>query len=117
MTTTCIRKADWVVRWNPDGKRHEYVRHADVAFRDDVLLHVAPDYPDPVDQEIDGQALMVMPGLVNIHAHPTNQPITRAILTVLRDQITPLDENRRWLAVLALVVFVLTFTPVPLTLF
>jgi membrane-associated protease RseP (regulator of RpoE activity) len=33
------------------------------------------------------------------------------------DQITPLDENRKWLAVLALVVFVLTFTPVPLTLF
>ena len=33
------------------------------------------------------------------------------------DQITPLDEKRKWLAVLALVVFVLTFTPVPLTLF
>ena len=33
------------------------------------------------------------------------------------DQITPLDEKRKWLAMLALVVFVLTFTPVPLTLF
>ena len=33
------------------------------------------------------------------------------------DQITPLDEKRKWLALLALVVFVLTFTPVPLTLF
>lgn len=33
------------------------------------------------------------------------------------DQITPLDEKRKWLAVLALVMFVLTFTPVPLTLF
>lgn len=33
------------------------------------------------------------------------------------DQITPLDENRKWLAVLALVVFVLTFTPVPLVVF
>lgn len=33
------------------------------------------------------------------------------------DQITPLDENRKWLAMLALVIFILTFTPVPLTLF
>jgi membrane-associated protease RseP (regulator of RpoE activity) len=33
------------------------------------------------------------------------------------DQITPLDERRKRLALLALVVFVLTFTPVPLTLF
>jgi membrane-associated protease RseP (regulator of RpoE activity) len=30
------------------------------------------------------------------------------------DQITPLDGRRKWLAVLALIVFVLTFTPVPL---
>ncbi len=32
------------------------------------------------------------------------------------DQVTPLDSKRKWLAVLALVVFVLTFTPIPLTL-
>lgn len=30
------------------------------------------------------------------------------------DQITPLDERRRWLAVLAVVIFLLVFTPVPL---
>lgn len=30
------------------------------------------------------------------------------------DQITPLDDRRKWLAVLALVVFLLTFIPVPL---
>lgn len=30
------------------------------------------------------------------------------------DQVTPLDSKRKWLAVLALVIFVLTFTPVPL---
>ncbi len=31
------------------------------------------------------------------------------------DQVTPLDSKRKWLAVLALVIFVLTFTPIPLT--
>jgi hypothetical protein len=33
------------------------------------------------------------------------------------DQITPLDGRRRLLAVVALILFVLTFTPVPLLLF
>ncbi len=32
------------------------------------------------------------------------------------DQVTPLDSRRKWLAVLALVIFVLTFTPIPLNL-
>ena len=32
------------------------------------------------------------------------------------DQITPLDNRRRWLAILAIVIFLLVFTPVPLTL-
>ncbi len=31
------------------------------------------------------------------------------------DQVTPLDSKRKWLAGLALVLFVLTFTPIPLT--
>jgi membrane-associated protease RseP (regulator of RpoE activity) len=30
------------------------------------------------------------------------------------DQVTPLDSKRKWLAVLALILFILTFTPVPL---
>lgn len=30
------------------------------------------------------------------------------------DQITPLDPTRRWLAILALILFILVFTPVPL---
>lgn len=79
MTTTCIRSADWTVRWNVDEDRHEYLRGGDVVFGDDTLRHVGPDYSGPVDEEIDGRSLMVMPGLINIHSHPTNQPITRAI--------------------------------------
>ncbi len=31
------------------------------------------------------------------------------------DQVTPIDSKRKWLAGLALVLFVLTFTPIPLT--
>jgi hypothetical protein len=33
------------------------------------------------------------------------------------DQITPLDSNRRAVALLGLIVFILVFTPVPLSVF
>ena len=78
-STTCIRDADWVVCWNADRNRHEYVRGGDVVFRGDQIIHVGPGYDGAADKEIDGRSLMVMPGLINLHSHPTNQPITRAI--------------------------------------
>jgi len=75
----CIRNARWVVRWNQDAERHEYLRHADVAFTGDEILFVGTRYVGRLDEEIDGRALMVMPGLINIHCHPTSQPITRGV--------------------------------------
>ena len=77
--TTCIRNADWVVSWNAGKQRHQYLRDADVAFTGNAIEFVGPRYTGPVDHEIDGGGLMVMPGLVNIHCHPTNQPITRGV--------------------------------------
>ena len=77
--TTCIRNADWVVRWNTDLNHHEYLRHADVVFNGNSIEFVGRNFSGDADEEIDGRALMAMPGLVNIHSHPTNQPITRAI--------------------------------------
>ncbi|MCH9000395.1 MAG: amidohydrolase family protein [Proteobacteria bacterium] len=75
--TTCIRKADWVVAWDGRRERHVYARDADVAFAGNEIVHVGGPYPDPVDEEIDGAALMVMPGLVNIHCHPSTHAIFR----------------------------------------
>ncbi len=77
--TTCIRNADWVVSWDAGASRHSYLRHADVAFDTNGITHVGERYTGPADEEIDGSSVCVMPGLVNIHAHPTNQPITRGI--------------------------------------
>jgi cytosine/adenosine deaminase-related metal-dependent hydrolase len=77
--TTCIRNASWVVRWNSDRNGHEYLRNADVVFGGDLIQFIGRNYTGTADKEIDGSSLMVMPGLINIHSHPTNQPITRAI--------------------------------------
>ena len=77
--TTCIRNADWVIAWDAENARHCYMTNVDVAFAGDTIIHVGETRHAPVDHEIDGTGLCVIPGLVNIHAHPTNQPITRGV--------------------------------------
>ena len=75
--TACIRKADWLVAWDERSQRHIYVRDADVAFTGNEIVHVGERYPGPHDEEIDGAGLMAMPGLINIHCHPSSHAISR----------------------------------------
>ncbi|MBL6951368.1 MAG: amidohydrolase family protein [Alphaproteobacteria bacterium] len=77
--TTVIRQAAWVVAWDQAKARHHYLRDVDVAFRDAEIIHVGGTYEGPVDSEISGRDLMVMPGLINIHSHPTSEPLRKGI--------------------------------------
>ena len=79
MATTCIRNADWVVAWDAADARHAYLTGADVAFTDGTLTFVGRGYTAPVDETIDGRGLMVMPGLVDVHAHPMLEAAYRGI--------------------------------------
>src|SRR5690606_9260921 len=45
-------------------------------------LHVGDSYAVPSGEtptEIDGRGLMVMPGLIDIHSHPTGEPMLRGL--------------------------------------
>jgi cytosine/adenosine deaminase-related metal-dependent hydrolase len=77
-TTTVIRNAAWVVAWNSAAGRHHYLRDVDVAFVGNRITHVGA-YEGPADTEISGRDLMVMPGLINIHSHPTSEPLRKGI--------------------------------------
>jgi len=79
MPITCIRQADWAVVWDAAAGAHRYMRSQDVAFGPEGVAFIGDRYAGPVDEEVDGGALCVMPGLVNVHCHPTNQPITRGV--------------------------------------
>lgn len=79
MTTTVIRNADWVVAWDADAARHVYRQGIDVAFTDDRLIHVGPSFAGEAQESVDGRGLMVMPGLIDIHAHPFVEPFYRGI--------------------------------------
>lgn len=79
MVTTVIRKAAWAITWDADTGRHAYQRDVDIVFEDNSLVHVGPGFNGTAETEIDGRQRMVMPGLVNIHAHPGHEPAFRGV--------------------------------------
>lgn len=76
---TVVLNADWIVAWDDKAERHVYLRDADVAFRGGELISVGGKYDGETAHEIDGRRLMVMPGLVNIHTHPTSEPLRKGL--------------------------------------
>ncbi len=82
MGITHIRAADWAIVWDADAAAHRYARDVDVAFDDSGILHVGPGYVAPETAEVatvDGRGLMVMPGLIDAHSHPTAEPFMRGL--------------------------------------
>ena len=77
--TTVIRDAAWIVAWDASSGQHAYLRDADVVFTGNTIVHVGSGYHGPVDAEVDARRRLVMPGLVNIHAHPSGEPLRKGI--------------------------------------
>ncbi|QYU70490.1 amidohydrolase family protein [Leptolyngbya sp. 15MV] len=78
--TTLIRNADLVVAWDAAAGSHIYLPDADVAFEGGAITFVGRHYAGPAEEEISGRGLMVMPGLVNIHSHPSSEPLNKGLI-------------------------------------
>lgn len=79
MSTTCIRNAACIIAWDAANRRHAYLLGGDVAFTDETLVYVGPKYDGAADATIDGTDTMVMPGLVDLHSHPSTEPFYRGV--------------------------------------
>ena len=77
--TVWIRNADWVVAWDASSRRHAYLEHGDVVFAGHAITFVGRGYAGAADETIDGRGLMVMPGLIDLHAHPGHEASYRGI--------------------------------------
>ncbi|EHL99611.1 amidohydrolase family protein [Acetobacteraceae bacterium AT-5844] len=80
MATTVIRNADLVIAWDAATKQHIYLTDAEVAYRDGQITFVGRGYDGPAEEVIDGKGMMVMPGLVNIHCHPSSEPMNKGLI-------------------------------------
>ncbi|MDP6707362.1 MAG: amidohydrolase family protein [Alphaproteobacteria bacterium] len=78
-TTTLIKNAAWLAAWDADAGSHVYLRDADLAFTGNVIDFVGSGYEGAADETIDGKDLFVMPGLINIHAHPHHESASKGI--------------------------------------
>lgn len=79
VTTTVIRNAAWIAGWDASEGRHVYLRDADVVFAGKRIVQVGGTYAGAFGREIDGRNRFVMPGLVNIHTHPTSEPLRKGL--------------------------------------
>ena len=80
MTTTVIRNAELVLAWDEASQSHHYLPDAEVAFTDGTLSFVGRGYDGLADEVVDGKGMMVMPGLVNIHSHPSSEPMNKGLI-------------------------------------
>ncbi len=78
-STTCIRNATCIIAWDSANRRHAYLMGGDVAFTGDTLSFVGKHYDGAADVTIDGADLMVMPGLIDLHSHPSTEPFYRGV--------------------------------------
>ena len=77
MPATVIRNADILLAWDAAARQHVYLTGADLAFEEGRITFAGRFYAGPAEVEISGSGLMVMPGLVNIHSHPSSEPMNK----------------------------------------
>jgi 5-methylthioadenosine/S-adenosylhomocysteine deaminase len=81
LTTIVIRNADWVVAWHEGAGRHVYRRDLDIAFSGGTIVFVGRNYRGAADEVVDGKDRLVLPGLIDIHSHPST---SRSIVACAR---------------------------------
>ena len=69
-----------VVAWDTSAGAHVYMPDADLAFDGGRLSFVGRGFSGVADSVVDGAGLMVMPGLVNIHSHPSSEPMNKGLI-------------------------------------
>ncbi len=79
MATTVLRNADWLVAYDEASDGHVYRRNVDLVISDDRIVHLDNGYTGPVETEIDCRDRLLLPGFVNIHTHPSSEPLRKGI--------------------------------------
>jgi 5-methylthioadenosine/S-adenosylhomocysteine deaminase len=77
--TTVFRNAAWVIAWDEERAAHVYRRDLDLAIRGSDIIFMGKHYAEVGDTEVDCSERLLLPGLVNIHSHPTSEPLRKGI--------------------------------------
>ena len=76
-----IRNAAWLVAWDEATQSHVYRRDLDLTIERDTIAAIGSagtaDNADAV--EIEGRGFAVLPGFVDIRAHPSSEPMLKGL--------------------------------------
>jgi len=76
-----IRNAAWLVAWDKAAQSHCYRRDVDLVIEGETIAAIgsagAADDRDAV--EIDGSGFAILPGFIDIHAHPSSEPMLKGL--------------------------------------
>jgi cytosine/adenosine deaminase-related metal-dependent hydrolase len=84
--TTVFRNAAWLVAWDAARASHVYRRDLDLAMRGGEIVFIGKGYAQPCDAEVDCSERLLLPGLINIHTHPTTEPLRKGITDECRSR-------------------------------
>jgi len=62
-----------------DGEGHALLEGGEIVVEDGHITAVGRDCAGDVDEWIDGREMLIMPGLINTHAHPISTPLLRSM--------------------------------------
>ncbi|WP_455273883.1 amidohydrolase family protein [Rhizobium herbae] len=74
-----IRNASTIVGYDEDRQGHAYLSDGDIAFDAGGFIQVGGRYDGAFTHEISGKDRMVLPGLVNVHCHSGEEPISKGL--------------------------------------
>ena len=99
MRPDSIRNVSWAVVRDGAEKRHVYRREVDLHLKDGRIVEITPAGARPTgpgETVFDGKGLLALPGLINIHSHPSTEPGSRGVREdhgVPEQQMTGLMER------------------------
>jgi cytosine/adenosine deaminase-related metal-dependent hydrolase len=79
MAITHIKQAELAVTYDAEADDHTYRPECDIVFDHDRIIHIGPGYDGEAEVTFDGLGMLVMPGLVNVHSHPSSEPGNKGI--------------------------------------
>ena len=94
-----IRNVSWAVVRDGAARRHVYRRDVDLFLKDGRIAEITPAGARPAganEPVLDGTGMLALPGLVNIHSHPSTEPGYRGVREdhgVPEQQMTGLIER------------------------
>ncbi|MFT6581740.1 MAG: cytosine/adenosine deaminase-related metal-dependent hydrolase [Alphaproteobacteria bacterium] len=74
-----FQNVDWIVAWDADHDTHAYLQGGDLVFEGDTIIFIGSSYVGDSDHVINGADLCLMPGFVDIHAHPASEVFFRGL--------------------------------------